>query len=1195
MGIRRLWRPAKHGGQSISGSVVFGDVVMVQGVRGDVTISLDRPPYRVAEATVRAVPLSAADARAQPSRMLLARHRIVPFTGRDGMLSDLAEWLAGEAPLAVRLIHAPGGQGKTRLAGEVADRCVTDGWTVWRVLHTPTPLPGSRVDLPGGPVLAVVDYADRWPPSALLTLITQLQQLSAATSPVVRVLLLARSAGYWWPALADRVESDLTVPSADLALPSLSADRVTLYTAAAARFAAVLGPGDTVRPPGPGDDRLAADDDAVWPLPPGLGDDRFGQVLAVHMAALAAVDARRHGDDTPAGPEAVSAYLLRREAAHWHHLHARAENPLVTPPKVMHRTVWTATLTGALARPDAREALRQAGLDGGDRLIDDHRACYPSADSRTVLEPLHPDRLGEDLIALSVPGHDRGGGLTDDWTLTAAPLLTGAREEAGPGEGAPWSGAALTVLVETSRRWPHVATELLYPLIRQRPELAIEAGGATLTRLAGIPGIDPAVLEPIEDLLPPHRHIDLDVAAAAISTILTERRLAANADPVARARLLSAHAMMLSNAGQRDASLRAAKAAAAMFRRLDATQPGRYRPELVDALVSVMSALMDLSRFAQALRVAEEAITLQRRLAEDGAVENRTKLAIVLNNLAVVLAQRGQDGREAAEEAVSIYRDLVVGGAVELRPALANCLTSLSLALLRMGSRVAALTAVGEAVAIQRRLVGADPAVYLPDLAASLINQGTLYATTGRRDEALLVTEEAVDLYRRLVRANPDAFEPDLALALSNATSWFAELGRLEKAMVFGADAVQLLRRLALTDPVAFQQNLAMSLTNVGMTLVRLGRAGEALPSLVESGELFRRLAEAEPLAHLPNLSNALSHLSLALGDEGRFAEALAAAEEGIGIDRRLAAANPEAYEHLLARSLINLTLARHNAGALIEALEPGEEAVTLLRRLSAGNPAAHLPHLALSLNNLGMYLWKAGRTEEALPLGEEAVRLRRHQATADPDAHLPDLAMSLINVGNYLAELGRLDEALAVSEECLRLYRRLSGMNPAAYQFRLAATLTNRGVLFIRAGRVPEALAVTEESTVLWRRLAAVNPAVHLADLADSLINLALWQALSVPGPDTLPTVEEAVGILRDVAVANPVLYRARLARALGVHARASLRTGAPLRPALASAEESVRLFTESARDLPEVYTEDVAISERVLGEVRERLAEGR
>ena len=37
-------------------------------------------------------------------------------------------------------------------------------------------------------------------------------------------------------------------------------------------------------------------------------------------------------------------------------------------------------------------------------ILDDHRLCYPPLDAGHVLEPLYPDRLGEDFIAAMLPG-----------------------------------------------------------------------------------------------------------------------------------------------------------------------------------------------------------------------------------------------------------------------------------------------------------------------------------------------------------------------------------------------------------------------------------------------------------------------------------------------------------------------------------------------------------------------------------------------------------------------------------------------------------------------------------------------------------------------------------------------------------------------------------------------------------------------
>ncbi|GGP05915.1 hypothetical protein GCM10012278_27210 [Nonomuraea glycinis] len=80
-------------------------------------------------------------ARAQPSRLLLSRYEVVPFPGRDVLVQKLVDWMGGpEGPVSVRLVHGPGGQGKTRLAAFLA-REHTAGAQSWQVWQARQPLP----------------------------------------------------------------------------------------------------------------------------------------------------------------------------------------------------------------------------------------------------------------------------------------------------------------------------------------------------------------------------------------------------------------------------------------------------------------------------------------------------------------------------------------------------------------------------------------------------------------------------------------------------------------------------------------------------------------------------------------------------------------------------------------------------------------------------------------------------------------------------------------------------------------------------------------------------------------------------------------------------------------------------------------------------------------------------------------------
>ena len=58
--------------------------------------------------------------RELPSRMLNARFAVVGFTGRDAIWPSCTGGRTAGPRLAVRWLHAPGGQGKTRLAAKFA-------------------------------------------------------------------------------------------------------------------------------------------------------------------------------------------------------------------------------------------------------------------------------------------------------------------------------------------------------------------------------------------------------------------------------------------------------------------------------------------------------------------------------------------------------------------------------------------------------------------------------------------------------------------------------------------------------------------------------------------------------------------------------------------------------------------------------------------------------------------------------------------------------------------------------------------------------------------------------------------------------------------------------------------------------------------------------------------------------------------
>ncbi|MCK9921770.1 tetratricopeptide repeat protein, partial [Frankia sp. AgPm24] len=552
------------------------------------------PGYELAPFPLRA-PVPAVSAA--PSRLLSARYRLVPFAGRESERAALAGWREDGAGLAVRLVAGPGGQGKSRLAARFAVESAAAGWAVWTARETPS-LAGGRGGLPGGDgLLVVVDYAERWPLTELLRLLTD-RRVQAAGGRV-RVLLLARSGQGWWESLAHRLDDqDVAVSEQRLGPVAGSlAGREEVFAAAAVRFGELLGvDGSGVRPP------------------VGLDGDAYRLVLTVHMAALAAVDALRVGGRVPADPAGLSGYLLRRERDHWRRLHERGARPVVTVPEVLGRVVFTATVTRPLPYEDAVGVLGRVGLasvpEVAGQILSDHAVCYPPSDRSLVLEPLYPDRLGEDFLALLVPGavgHEDG----DPWTVSAVSGLVAP----AVGEAVPvWAGRGWTVLVETAKRWPHVG-ERLHEILRDSPGLVVAAGGTVLTALASWDGVDLGVLGAVEALFPDHRSADLDAGMAAVTARLHTHRLDETSDPAERARLWERLAWRLDHAGRREEALAATEQAVEIRRRLAAANPAAFEPDLARSLTNLGALLSGLGRREEALAATEQAVEIYRRLA----------------------------------------------------------------------------------------------------------------------------------------------------------------------------------------------------------------------------------------------------------------------------------------------------------------------------------------------------------------------------------------------------------------------------------------------------------------------------------------------------------------------------------------------------------------------------------------------------
>jgi len=942
-------------------------------------------PYRIANWPSRPAMPSPREMREQPSVLLRAGNGLIEFTGRDSEVEELREWRDSpvQPRLAVRLIHGPGGQGKTRLAGHVADTWHKQRWVVLAAYHRrDRSVPGSFTtpDLEGAAgVLVVVDYAERWDTSDLLSL---LRDTTIPTDLPVRVLLLARPAGTWWQSLEGRIQRDVQLIPGRHELRPLEEDKATsrteLFAVARDRFAELLNVSDV---------------QAIDP-PDALGwHYAYQLVLTVHMAALAAVLAHDQKTPSPVDPAEVSAFLLARERDHWEAMNdPRREKPLATKPDAMGQAVYTATLTGPLSREDGIAALHQIGVESAEhpgQILKDHAACYPPFDpgiagpghhdgTGTVLEPLYPDRLGEDFLALTTPGHSHEYYPADLWAGTAPARLLALAGAGGPAQV--WTRPALTILIETARRWPHIATGQLRPLLLRHPQAALAAGGTALARLADIDGLDLPVLQAVEALLPDGRDPDLDVGIAAFTRSLLPRLLADTTDHGQRAKIYFTASSRYFRAGLWELA--------------------------VEALGHVEAILDEVETMLPAPTTAEVAA------ARDMLADMRAACEVELGRTSRAYAKL----RQRADEPTT-------GAPLPDEPDTAERLRAGRLAVrlateARLGLWTRALATGQEAVELHRRLVASGAREFVPSLAEVLANFGGVLAAAGRTQEALGITVEAVELLRPPAQANPGESAHSLADALNNLSNRLSDLGRWQEAFDASAESVEILRPLAGANPGAFAQALGRSLSNLGICQSAAGQLREALDTEQEAVQIRRHLAEQNPAAYEPDLADSLNNLSIRLSKLRQHEEAMHTAAEAVKIRRRLAATNRAASEPGLATSLRNLGVLLWALGRREEALAVTSESAGIRRHLAQQNPAAYEPGLAKSLNDLGFYLSGLGRGNDALVAVEESLALYRELVARRPREFADQLRNALDTQAGILEGLGRIDEAARIRHQ---------------------------------------------------------------------------------------------------------------------------------------------------------------------------------
>ncbi len=874
-----------------------------------------------------------------PSQLLNARNVIVPWheQGRAEVLADLDRWVDEDAnAVSVRLLHAEGGVGKTRLGIEWVRRRRRKHDVAGFLVQRPDARWLERLCGTGELAIVVIDYAEsRTDLSEILERLSDYHRQEGPRTRL-RVLLLARNAGDWWSTLSQRssaVGALLGRRKAEALGPVAvrEAEREAVFREAADVFAAVRGKGPVGR------------------APIRFDDQRFERVLYLHMAALAAVEGTTFESGT------LMDVTLDHEERFWMERSRGTIDDIEVGLNVddARELVAAATLRGGLPTAEvAREVAARLSNDGGAdrRLRQLLHQIYGRDDGSIWLAGLEPDLLGEHMVLRVAVGRGGKQPINAKWIER---VFVGGDEADAVRFGFTVLGRASTIENTTLRPW---IERLLGTELSERALLAFEAA----------------------------RSVGKQTAFSVLGEVLATRLTNDGSPEIAR---------RLERAGLPESSVTLAGVSEWVTRALHLATA---KSDEDDALAekarhanNLGNRLSNLGRREEALVASQEAVETYRTLAQRNPNASIPNFAASLHNLGVRLSELGrpEEAMVPSQEAVDTYRKLAQQDPNAFLPNFAASLNNMGVRLSELGRWEEALAPSQEAVSLRRTLALRDPETFLPDLALSLNNLGIRLSSLGRREEALVPSQEAIDIRRTLAQRNPDAFLPDLAVSLSNMGAMLSNVGRREEALVLSQEAVDLRRRLALRNPDAFLPALATSLNNVGTMLSDLGRWKEALVTSKEAVDLRRRLALHNPSTFLPDLAMSLNSLGDRFSKLGQGEEALVHSREAVDTYRLLALRNPDIFLQDLAMSLNNLGNHLGNLGRWTEALEHSQGAVDIFRVLAHRNPDAFLPNLAASLNNRGAALNDVGQQEEAIKVVEEAIEIIWPYFQRTPDA----------------------------------------------------------------------------------------------------------------------------------------------------------------------------------------------------------------
>ena len=701
------------------------------------------------------------------------RTRLTELIGRSAEMQALQSWADSDAALSFKIIEAPGGTGKTRIAAEFAQALAQGAKWSAGFANLADFESAQRLGWQGNWCI-VVDYPEHSPDKLAQFIRVAKEGLKGQGNDKLRILLLCRHADSLPSKLQDagaKSYLSATMPLVELA----TIDNFALITAALAK----LG--------------------AHKPTPATITQAEFEawqSQAALHKTALFVLALALHLDTNPAQQlrllpaKDLLFALVSRETSRWR----KAEQGAGAPAGSLANVIGMATLLGGLPVGEVNRSFARAygwPEQSAAKVLQALQEVWPLGnETPPSFAPISPDLLAAAFLWKWQSDITKSG-LTQDAELIAALACQRA--------------ADMPALLQ---RWHMQAYDQTMRLMLGQASEAMSL--AALLESAAVS--NPVFFQHLKSAFQQRSTWTALFQLASLTSKPTAKAGHASSY-AARASELNNYSVDLSGSGDREGALRAALEAVEIRRRLAKANSKAHEPDLAGSVNNLANRLSETGDREGALRAALEAMEIYSRLAKANAAAYEPDLAMSMSNLASRLSETGDraGALRSALEAVEICRRLAKANAAAYEPDLAMSVSNLANFLSETGDREGALRAALEAVEIRRRLARDNVAAYEPDLAASVNNLANSLSKTGDREGALQAAQEAVEIYGRLANANAAAYQPNLAISLCVLAIALAATGEVVEAKRVCSESVEIYERLALQHPQAFAGQLAGS------------------------------------------------------------------------------------------------------------------------------------------------------------------------------------------------------------------------------------------------------------------------------------------------------------------------------------------------------------------------------------------------